>query len=73
MMKRIGRAGSMPGKMRVICRIEAEELDVALEDSGGTYTPLSINDLMFDIRRRDEADGDRRMIGSGRRTGALGC
>ena len=27
---------------------------------------------MFDNRRREEADGERRMIGSGRRTGAFG-
>jgi hypothetical protein len=73
MMKRMAREGSMPGRTRVICKIEAEELDVALEDSGGTYTPFSMNDLIFDIRRRDEADGERRMMGSGRRIGALGC
>lgn len=27
---------------------------------------------MFDMRRRDEAEGDSRIIGSGRRAGALG-
>jgi hypothetical protein len=26
---------------------------------------------MFDIRRRDDAEGERRMMGSGRRTGAF--
>lgn len=28
--------------------------------------------MAFDRRRREEAEGDRRIIGSGRRTGALG-
>ena len=27
---------------------------------------------MFDMRRRDDADGERRMIGSGRREAAFG-
>lgn len=28
--------------------------------------------MIFDIRRSDDADGERRIIGSGRRAGALG-
>ena len=34
--------------------------------------PDSRKDLIFDMRRREEALGDRRMIGSGRRTGFFG-
>lgn len=37
--------------------------------SGGTNIPSPKNDLMFDMRMRDEADGERRMIGSGRELG----
>lgn len=40
-----------------------------MDESGGVYIPLSKNDLIFVMRRRDEAEGDRRMIGSGRRLG----
>lgn len=35
MMKRIGRAVSMEDKVREICRMDAEELEVEVEDSGG--------------------------------------
>jgi hypothetical protein len=31
-----------------------------------------MKDLIFDILRREDADGERRIIGSGRRAGALG-
>lgn len=34
--------------------------------------PLSRKDLILDRRSREEADGERRMIGSGRRDGFLG-
>lgn len=34
--------------------------------------PDSRKDLMFDMRRREEAEGESRMIGSGRRAGFLG-
>jgi hypothetical protein len=68
----MGRDESIEGKVRMMCRMEAEELDVELEESGGMYTPLSIKDLMFDMRRREDAEGERRMMGSGRRTGAFG-
>jgi len=72
MMNRMGRDGSIEGRVRVMCRMEAEELDVELEESGGIYTPPSMKDLMFDIRRREDAEGERRMMGSGRRAGAFG-
>jgi hypothetical protein len=71
-MKRIGRTGSIVGNIREICRIEADELEVETEESGGIYTPLSRKDLIFDIRRSDDAEGDRRMIGSGRLVVAFG-
>ena len=51
-----------------MCRIVAvapEEPASAL--SGGMYVPPSRKDLMFDMRKSDEAEGERRIIGSGRR------
>lgn len=45
----------------------APVLELADSEFGGTYWPFSRNDLMFVMRRREEADGERRMIGSGRR------
>jgi len=68
----IGRMGSTEGRTREICRIDADELDVAMDESGGVYMPDSRNDLMFDMRSKEEADGDRSMIGSGRRAEAFG-
>lgn len=38
-----------------------------LPESAGAKVPDSRNCLMFDMRRRDEADGERRMMGSRRR------
>lgn len=35
--------------------------------SGGMYVPESRKDFMLLMRRRDEAEGERRMMGSGRR------
>lgn len=35
MMKRIGRVWSIDGRRRVICKMEAEELDVEAEESAG--------------------------------------
>jgi hypothetical protein len=72
MMNRIGRAPSIDGSSRDTCRIDADALDVELAESVGTYVPPSRNDLMFDIRSSDDADGDSTMIGSGRRDGAFG-
>jgi hypothetical protein len=54
-----------------MCNIDAEEEDVAVDESAGVKRPLSRNDLILDIRSREEAEGERRMIGSGRRTGAF--
>lgn len=68
-MKRIGRAGSMEGMKREICRIEAEELEVELAESEGMNAPPSRNDLILDMRRIEDADGDKSMMGSGRRAG----
>jgi len=48
--------------MRWVCRIEAVELE-----SAGTKIPDSRNCLMFDIRRREEAEGESRIMGSRRR------
>ena len=72
MMKRIGRVLSIEGKMRSICKIEAEELEPELDESAGMYTPPSRKDLMLDMRIREDAEGERRIIGSGLRAGALG-
>jgi len=70
-MNRIGRLASIAGRSREICKMEAEELEVELEDSAGMYTPLSRNDLILAMRRMEEAEGETRMMGSGRRTGAF--
>ena len=40
-------------------------------ESGGMYVPDSRKDLMLLIRSREEAEGERRMMGSGRRPGFL--
>jgi hypothetical protein len=72
MMNLMGRVVSIDGRRREMCRIEAEELDVEVEESAGMYVPLSRNDLIFDIRSSEEAEGERRTIGSGLRTGAFG-
>lgn len=63
---------SIEGRRREMCNIEADELDVDVDESAGMYEPLSRNDLIFDMRKREDAEGDRRMMGSGLRTGALG-
>jgi hypothetical protein len=39
--------------------------------SVGTNLPSSRNDRAFDRRSKEDAEGDRRMIGSGRRVGAF--
>ncbi len=40
-------------------------------ESGGMYVPDSRKDLMLRIRSREEAEGESRMMGSGRRPGFL--
>jgi len=71
MMKRSGRELSIEGTRRWICSIDAEDDDVAVDESAGVNRPLSRNDLIFDIRSSDDADGDSRMIGSGLRAGVF--
>lgn len=66
-MKRSGRLGSMVGSRREMCRMLVVEFG-----AGGWYWPDSRKGLMFDMRRREEAEGDRRMMGSGRREDFLG-
>lgn len=52
---------------RVMSRRMLEDVDMARVGwSGGTKTPSPRKDLTFDMRIRDDADGERRMIGSGR-------
>lgn len=46
--------------------------DPASALSGGMYVPASRKDLMFDIRSRDDAEGESSIIGSGRRDGFFG-
>lgn len=66
------REVSMEEIRRWVCKRFEDVLEDALVDSGGTYMPFSRNALMLDNRRSDEAEGDIKMIGSGRRTGVLG-
>lgn len=40
-------------------------------ESGGMYVPDSRKDLILLMRSREEADGESRMMGSGRRPGFL--
>lgn len=40
-------------------------------ESGGMYVPESRKDLMLLMRSREEAEGESRMMGSGRRPGFL--
>ena len=59
----------MPGSVREMCKMLAVVEEPAEAESAGTKTPPSRNCLMFERRRSDEAEGDRRMIGSGLRPG----
>lgn len=61
-MKRKGRLGSIEGSVRTMCSIFRPEE----EESDGVYTPSSRKDLMLLRRKSDDADGERRMIGSAR-------
>ena len=49
-------------------------VEAVLFEEGGVKTPSTRKDLMLERRRSEDAEGDRRMIGSGRRpdTGLLG-
>ena len=55
-----------------MCRIEAVLEEPASAESGGTYTPDSRKDLMLLMRRREDAEGESRIIGSGRLPRFLG-
>ncbi len=65
MMNRKGRDDSF-GSKRVICKRLAGVEFARVGCEGGTKRPLSRKDLMFDIRRREDADGESRMMGSAR-------
>ena len=65
-MNRSGRE-STEGSTRETCRIFAVFEEPVEAESGGIYRPDSRNDLMLPILNRDDADGESRMIGSGRR------
>lgn len=71
MMNRMG-VGSMDGTARWMFKIEVPSLDVKEPESGGTYSFPERNDRIFVRRSRDDAEGDRRIIGSGRRFEVLG-
>ena len=58
-MKRRG-AEEMEGRRRCICRKLEVVVSVAL---GGMKMPSSRKDFMFDMRSREEAEGDKRMMG----------
>lgn len=45
-------------------------VEASVRWSGGMKTPSWRKDLMLDMRMRDEAEGERRIIGSGRREDA---
>jgi hypothetical protein len=64
-MKRKGREESF-GSVRVMWRRLAGVEFASVGCEGGTKRPASRKDLMLDIRRREDAEGERRMIGSAR-------
>lgn len=62
-MNRSGPRGEMDGMVRWVWRM----LIAPLEALEGWNWPCSRKDLMLDMSRREEAEGDSRMMGSGRR------
>lgn len=65
MMKRNGRSErDLSG--RVMCRRLAVVWEERVWWSGGTKTPSWRKERTLDMRRRDEAEGERRMMGSDR-------
>jgi hypothetical protein len=58
----------MEGRSREVL----SRLAVVWAMSGGVKSPFSRKGFMFDMRRREEAEGERRMMGSSLRPGALG-
>jgi hypothetical protein len=72
MMNRIEREVSIEDRVREMCRMVADDEEPASVLSAGMNVPDSRNDLILLMRKRDEADGESRMIGSGRRPDFLG-
>jgi hypothetical protein len=66
-MKRIGRFGSTARIVRWTWSIVAVEPPA----SGGVNLPSSRKDRALERRRREDAEGDRRIMGSGRRVGTF--
>lgn len=54
-----------------MCKMLALAEEPARFESGGMYLPPSRKDLMLLMRSMEEAEGESRMIGSGRRPGFL--
>lgn len=63
-MKRCVLVASMEGMIRVMWTMLVSP--DATELSGGMYAPSPRNDLIFDIRSSEDADGESSMIGSAR-------
>ena len=61
----------MLGKDREMCRMLVRPEEPAKLLSGGIYVPESRKDFTLDMRSSEDAEGERRMIGSGRRPGFL--
>lgn len=53
--------------MRDMLSMEAESDEVLVAELEGTKMPFSRKERMFERRRREEAEGERMMMGSGRR------
>jgi len=67
-MKRVGELVLMELMMREMCRMEREVVSVEWTGwFGGTYVPDERKDFMLERRRREDAEGERRIIGSRRR------
>ena len=71
-MKRNGFCASIDGMRRDVYSRLAEPIEPAAAESAGTNKPPSRNCFMFDMRRREEAEGESRMMGSRRRPGCPG-
>ena len=63
-MKRIGRDGSMSFISRLMCSMLAP-VELAAAESAGMNCPPSRKDFMFEMRRREDAEGESMIIGSG--------
>lgn len=70
-MKRKGVRGSMEGRRRVIWRRLEEALEEESSAEGGMKVPDSRKDFTFDMRRREDAEGERRMMGCSMRRGGF--